>query len=607
MHSATLCAFVGNRVSEIQDLTAGSHWRYVHTNCNPADIVSRGSTVKDLTNSIWFKGPSFLRQEMYKWPANKNDNLDFEEVNKEKRKAAFKVTVSTNYVIDIIDKYSSHTTAVRVLAWLFRWYHHYKKKFNRNVFTEVLTHEELDHAFRCIISNIQAQYFAEDIYLLNPGSITKGSLKYLNPFIEDTGGYKLIKVGGRLELADLAKECKHPILLPSKSEFVIRYVRYLHRKNYHAGPKALVALNRLEFWIINARELARRVVRQCVHCVHYKPKLLQQMMGNLPVERLTPSRPFARCGIDFCGPFNTYLRIRGKPPYKTYIAIFICMATKAVHIEVVSSLSTDAFIAALKRMIGRRGLPSDIFCDNATNFVGASNQLTELKSFLFNKITQSSIIQYCASEFINFHFIPPRAPRFGGLWEAAVKSAKGHLYRSLMTTKLTFEELSTVTTEIEAILNSRPLTPLLPDPSDYEALTPAHFLIRCSLKALPEWTEFANTNMLDKWSLIIGLKQSFWKRWSHEYINELQMRTKWTCEIPNIMPNAMVLIHEDNVPPLHWQLGRVLKVIPGKDEHVRVVDVRTSKGIIRKPIHKLAILPIESPFKEAGMLGNNTK
>ncbi|XP_037930561.1 uncharacterized protein LOC119665393 [Teleopsis dalmanni] len=507
---------------------------------------------------------------MYKWPANKNDNLDFEEVNKEKRKAAFKVTVSTNYVIDIIDKYSSHTTAVRVLAWLFHWYHHYKKKFNRNVFTEVLTHEELDHAFRFIISNIQAQYFAEDIYLLNRGSITKSSLKYINPFIKDTGGYKLIK-------------------------------------NYHAGPKALVALIRLEFWIINAREVARRVVRQCVHCVHYKPKLLQQMMGNLPVERLTPSRPFARCGIDFCGPFNTYLRIRGKPPYKTYIAIFICMATKAVHIEVVSCLSTDAFIAALKRMIGRRGLPSDIFCDNATNFVGASNQLTELKSFLFNKINQSSIIQYCASEFINFHFIPPKTPHFGGLWEAAVKSAKGHLYRSLMTTKLTFEELSTVTTEIEAILNSRPLTPLSPDPSDYEALTPAHFLIGCSLKALPERTEFANTNMLDKWSLIIGLKQSFWKRWSHEYINELQMRTKWTCEIPNIMPNAMVLIHEDNVPPLHWQLGRVLKVIPGKDEHVRVVDVRTSKGIIRRPIHKLAILPIESPFKEAGMLGNNTK
>ncbi|XP_037930721.1 uncharacterized protein LOC119665565 [Teleopsis dalmanni] len=363
---------------------------------------------------------------MYKWPANKNDNLDFEEVNKKNEK--------------------QHSRSPSV---------------------------------------------------------------------------KLIKVGGRLELADLAKERKHPILLPNKSEFVIRYVRYLHRKNYHAGPKALVALIRLEFWIINARKVARRVVRQCVHCVHYKPKLLQQMMGNLPVERLTPSRPFARCGIDFCGPFNTYLRIRGKPPYKTYIAIFICMATKAVHIEVVSSLSTDAFIAALKRMIGRRGLPSDIFCDNATNFVGASNLLTELKSFLFNKITQSSIIQYCASEFINFHFIPPRAPHFGGLWEAAVKSAKGHLDRSLMTTKLTFEELSTVTTEIEAILNSRPLTPLSPDPSDYKALTPAHFLIGCSLKALPERTEFANTNMLDKWSLIIGLKQSFLKRWSHEYINEL--------------------------------------------------------------------------------------
>ncbi|XP_070070402.1 uncharacterized protein Parp1 isoform X6 [Drosophila takahashii] len=106
-------------------------------------------------------------------------------------------------------------------------------------------------------------------------------------------------------------------------------------------------------------------------------------MGQLPKERITPSRPFSRCGIDFCGPVNVYLRIRGKPPSKAYLAVFICFATKAIHVEVVSALTTDSFIAALKRLIARRGLPSDIFCDNATNFAGANNKLESLKQFLF--------------------------------------------------------------------------------------------------------------------------------------------------------------------------------------------------------------------------------
>ncbi|KAM8703781.1 hypothetical protein ACLKA7_008417 [Drosophila subpalustris] len=119
-----------------------------------------------------------------------------------------------------------------------------------------------------------------------------------------TDGFLLLKVGRRLELANVSMDHKHPILLPSNDDFVRHYVQFLHRHHYHAGPKALVALLRLQFWIVNARDLARTVVRGCVHCVRYKPKLQQQLMGNLPVERLTPSRPFAHCGVDFCGPWT---------------------------------------------------------------------------------------------------------------------------------------------------------------------------------------------------------------------------------------------------------------------------------------------------------------
>lgn len=229
---------------------------------------------------------------------------------------------------------------------------------------------------------------------------------------------------------------------------------------------------------------------------------------------------------------------------------------------------------------------------DAEAFVGACRKLAELKAFLFKKENQDAIVKYCTNEFINFHFIPPRAPHFGGIWEAAVKSTKGHLTRTTMNARLTYEELTTVLIDIEAVLNSRPITPLSSDPSDFEALTPGHFLTGSALKSLPERPTADNINHLQNWDQITAIKQIFWKRWSREYISELQTRIKWSSEHPNITKDAMVIIHEDNVPPQRWQVGRIVNAIPGKDARVRVVDIRTSRGIIQRPIRKVALLPV---------------
>ena len=592
VHSATLSAFVGNRISEIQDLTSSCEWRHVPSQHNPADLLSRGATVDKLMNSIWLTGPVFLQKSSEFWPVLKRDEfqVDINEINKEKRKSIFHASQTSNFLLSSLERCRSYLLMVRTTATMFRFINRISHR--QEIVQPVLTPQELEKALACICWNLQQQYFTAELKLLQRNEPMQGPLKYLNPFIDTVESFELIKVGGRLRFANIAEGQKHPIILPSKSIFVERYVRYIHESNFHAGPKALQAIICQRFWIINSRQLVRRIVHDCILCVRYRPRLQQQIMGDLPMQRITPARPFSRCAIDFCGPVNTYLRIRGKAPYKTYIAVFVCLAVKAVHIEIVSDLTSDAFIAALKRMIARRGLPSEIFCDNATNFVGASTKLKELKAFLFSKTTQNEISNFCTNQFINFIFIPPRAPHFGGLWEAAVKSAKSLLNRTLSNVRLTYEELNTAMVEIESILNSRPISPLSTDPSDYEALTPGHFLIGSSMKALPERTMHCKEiENLEKWSRITAIKQRFWHRWSADYINSLQTRSKWTENKANVKAGSLVLIHEDNVSPMHWVMGRITSAIPGKDQQIRVVDVKTSKGVIRRPIHKIALLP----------------
>ncbi|XP_061397327.1 uncharacterized protein LOC133333008 [Musca vetustissima] len=324
-------------------------------------------------------------------------------------------------------------------------------------------------------------------------------------------------------------------------------------------------------------------------------------MGNLPKDRVTGSRPFEVVGVDFAGPIPTYLRIRGKGPYKSYIAVFVCFATKAAHLEAVSDLSSEAFIAALKRFIGRRGVPTKICCDNATNFIGAERKLNEFHHHFHQEANKAAIADFASTKFIEFSFIPPRAPHFGGLWEAAVKSAKGHLFRTLHNARLTFEELSTALVEIEAILNSRPIGSLSTDPNDLEALTPGHLLIGCPLQSVPEKTNFdSEISHLQHWQRISAIKSHFWRRWHIEYLAQLQNRYRWKKPQQNLKVNDLVIVHEDNVAPMKWVLGRVTHIVPGADGFARVAEVKTPHSTFRRPIAKLAVLLQDENLIETG-------
>ncbi|KMQ90459.1 hypothetical protein RF55_9784 [Lasius niger] len=192
---------------------------------------------------------------------------------------------------------------------------------------------------------------------------------------------------------------------------------------------------------------------------------------------------------------------RGHKAYKAFVSVFVCFSSRAVHLEVVSDYSADAFLAASRRFVARRGMCQAVYSNCGTNFVGADSQLTALFQEASNDTHR--IIGRLADDGIRWHFNPPAAPHFGGLWEAAVKALKHHLRRVIGETRLTFEEMATFLAEVEACLNSRPLQALTDDPKDFDALIPRHFLIGAPLNAIPEQSLLdVPVNRLSRWRLL---------------------------------------------------------------------------------------------------------
>lgn len=246
----------------------------------------------------------------------------------------------------------------------------------------------------------------------------------------------------------------------------------------HAGAQATTGEIRQKFWPLSARSSTRKIIKNCTTCFRANPINSQARMGDLPERRVQPSRSFSTCGVDYGGPL--YIKEgkrRNAKLTKTYIALFVCFITKATHIELVSDLSSEAFINALKRFMAKRGKPVHIYSDNGTNFVGAARELQELHKLFQNKQYKFRLERLLTEEGITWHFIPPNAPHFGGLWEAGIKSAKTHLKKIVGQAALNYEEMHTLLVQVEAILNSRPITCLSNDPNDLSALTPGHFLI----------------------------------------------------------------------------------------------------------------------------------
>ncbi|KAL0879208.1 hypothetical protein ABMA27_002991 [Loxostege sticticalis] len=590
--------FVRHRVDEIQESTAGHTWSYVPSKDNPADLVSRGLKADLISEChLWWSGPQFLLENQLHWPKMPNDNnakQDLPEIvsnhftnheSKNNHIISFHQSHNNSSIKSLIHKYSHFNKLQRVMAYVQRFIYNLKNKQDKKV--DSISNQELNHSFKTLIHHAQIEMFPFEYTILKSGKTLprKNRLVSLSPFLDDND---VIRVGGRLDNSPYDYNVKHPILMCSKHHLTKLIFSKFHLDLLHAGPQLLLANIRQTYWPLGGRNLSKVTVRQCIKCFRYKCSNIQPIMGQLPTARTQLEFPFLNCSVDYAGPvFIADRKGRGCKLIKSYLCIFVCLAVKAVHIELATDLTKEAYMAALNRFVARRGKPQSILSDNGTNFVGASNELQK-------PLLESDVAHEVAQQGIEFTFSPPHSPHFNGIAEAAVRSTKHHLKRLLQLTHFTFEEMATCLAQIEAVLNSRPLIPLSSDPLDFSVLTPAHFLIGRPLMSVPhpQVTDI-NVTRLERYQRVEHIKQHFWDRYHLEYVSLLQQKTKWaTSTDQQLSVGTLVLIRERGQPPLLWPLGRVTQIFPGSDGATRVAELKTKKGTVLRAFNNICPLPL---------------
>ncbi|XP_055837216.1 uncharacterized protein LOC129905699 [Episyrphus balteatus] len=452
--------FADNRLAQITAQLPSSVWHYVRSAENPADCGTRGIMPKHLPSlDLWWEGPLFLQKSDVIFTQLPSSNLAVEETEI----SCFAISAEPEW--DIFQWSSSLNRLLRVVARCIRLIRKYRRpRIPLNNWW--LSPSDIHSAKIAVLRLSQRTSFSDEIdcLLRNKPVAAKSKIFRMNPFIDECG---VLRVGGRLSNAEVPFNQKYPVILHKRHRLTDLIVLDCHMRNLHAGIRQMTYLLSLEHFIVDVHHAVKRCIYKCPNCMRQRAIPFKQQMGDLPRQRLEPGLAFNNAGVDYAGPFIvSSWKGRGAKRFKTYIALFVCLATKALHLEAVTDLTSEAFIAALRRFVARRGRVPDQPIDDG------------------------------------------------------VKTLK-------------------------------------------------------------------------RWQYVQRLVQQFWKRWSSDYISQLQKRNKWAEKLKDIEINDIVIIKDDNQPPCHWLVGRVTQVYPGTDGLVRVVSVRTSKGEAKRPISKLCPLFID--------------
>ena len=484
----------------------------------------------------------------------------------------------------IIDtkKYSSLTQLLRISAYVLRFIGNLKAKLsgNANEVVQELSSTKVKQAEWYWIKTIQANSFEDEIKFLTKKSQLSPPprVKQFGLYLDDVG---ILRCKGRMNNADLPITSKNPVLLPSKNDFVNLMIKDVHYRIKHSGVRDTLTTLRESYWILRGREATKRIIKQCIICrkfhgVPFKP----QPTPDLPDMRVADAPPFTFTVLDFTWPLYITSSKEGQSNEiaQTYICLYTCASTRAIHLELLRDLSVKSFLQSFRRFASRRGLPSTLLSHNAKTFKAGCKEVKTI-------VRSHEVQRYLSSNRVTWKFIVERAPWWGGFWQRLIQSVKKWLKKTVGRTSLDYDELNTVLVETESIINSRPLTYIYGnDQSVSHPLTPSHLINGRQITLLPndEHFEIISTHktLTRRQQHHKRLLEQFAKQWRHEYL--LSLRERPTAKSANGNPATVrvcdiVILKNDSTSRAIWKLAKVKELLPGNDVKIRAAIVKVPR------------------------------
>ena len=568
--------FVANRVMKILSRSKLEDWLYVNTSENPADIPSRGALAAELLeSSLWWQGPEFLRElRQPDQPDLKVKPEQREEFNKE-TKDLFEETPA-----EVAYRFQDSGVEFEPLHCDDQKLDYLKEALDAvrdKLVGDKLTQKEADEQLLLrLIAGAQQSAWPE----LSEGFCKPSHpLARLSPRKDHQG---LFRATTRISLSKDVDVSSTPILLPHNEHITWLIVKDFHESNLrHAGgPAYLLSRIRKDYWIHRGTRLVQNVLKKCLECKFKRAKPSHAPEAPLPYFRLPTKEPitaFTDVGVDCAGPWEVNV---GRRTEKRWIILFICTTTKAIFVEVIESLSTEAVLMALDLLSARRGMPTTVRSDNGTNFRGASKELNNLLLNDQDKLEQNS-------HKITWVFNTPLSPHQGGLWERTIGTLKRAMEKTMtcdqyLSHKLRAEEFRVLVTVAEGFVNHRPLTAVSMEAGDLAPITPADFcLCNPSVGFHPPAQGGISryTSHQKRWALLQEYQDMLWKRLRREVVPKYaEFRRSWLRNKTNLRRGDIVIVMEPNSKGVH-RIGRVLEVFPGIDGIARNANVKVLKSV----------------------------
>jgi len=590
--------FVERCLSEIRKVAPTETWNHCMSAENPADIPSRGIMASKLaTCELWTNGPRSLvcSKDSEDTGISEEDVLELAAIDPhpEMNETHAMTCISNNncYINDVIpcESFSNLGRLFKVTAYVLLFIRKLKAAISKDTSRDVHFSDDYRQARQMWLKDVQRTL------VQNPKFLT---WKREFDISEDDQG--LLRCGGRLENAQLPDDTKKPIILESTHPVTTLIVRDCHKRVKHNGTKETLTELRANYWIVKGRQFVRKLVHSCTICKKYEGKPYDAPVSpSLPEYRVKEDVPFANVGIDFAGPLHVE-SVTSSDMYRVWVSLYTCCVTRGIHLDLITSLTTEAFLQNFRRFTARRGIPKLVISDNAKTFKSASKRLSRLLDI-------PEVQNHLLLHNVKWSFILEKAPWWGGFYERMIKSMKRCLKKTLGNASITYEELSTVLIEVEAVLNSRPLSYVSCDDLE-EPLTPSHLIYGRRILSLPleadvkknEGYSTTQQELIKRARHTQQIKEHFWKRWSKEYLLELRNThrqsskgsRKETKNISTITEGDIVIIHDDNRARSLWKLGKVQSTITGRDGQIRGAFVKTQGSVLRRPVQKLFPLEI---------------